>query len=179
MIGDASEVLGLLLQGGHTSIAGRLAGAFRNIGRNQIADDIIGAMRAAGYEVRQSDPFETESSLSFARGDQSPYVNRIRLMWLAMRDVVIAKFPAPSTLVTDKAAYLQHVEDVYVTDAYHSLSIEGHRVTAELINRVRGGGWHPQTWRPGGLSKCARVHPALDAHSAKQNRGARRNACIF
>lgn len=144
MIGDASEVLGLLLQGGHTSIAGRLAGAFRNIGRNQIADDIIGAMRAAGYEVRQSDPFETESTLSFARGDQSPYVNRIRLMWLAMRDVVIANFPAPSALVTDKAAYLQHVEDVYITDAYHSLSIEGYRVTAELINRVRGGGWNPE-----------------------------------
>jgi hypothetical protein len=27
--------------------------------------------------------------------------------------------------------------DAYVTDAYHSLSIEGYRVTPELIERVR------------------------------------------
>jgi Fic family protein len=39
---------------------------------------------------------------------------------------------------------MQHVEDVYVTDAYHSLSIEGYRVTPELINRVRSGNWNPE-----------------------------------
>lgn len=38
---DASEVLARLLDGGHTTIAGRLAGAFRNIGRDTIADDIL------------------------------------------------------------------------------------------------------------------------------------------
>jgi len=32
---------------------------------------------------------------------------------------------------------------VYVTDAYHSLSIEGYRVTPELIERVRSGRWNP------------------------------------
>jgi hypothetical protein len=41
MVRDASEVLGRLLEGGHSTIAGRLAGAFRNIGRDRIADDII------------------------------------------------------------------------------------------------------------------------------------------
>jgi len=40
-IRDASEVLGLLLEGGHSVVAGRLAGAFRNIGRTRIADDIL------------------------------------------------------------------------------------------------------------------------------------------
>jgi Fic family protein len=39
---------------------------------------------------------------------------------------------------------MNHVEDVYVTDAYHSLSIEGYRVTRELIERVRTGGWDPE-----------------------------------
>jgi hypothetical protein len=33
MIRDASDVLAILLEGGHSVIAGRLAGAFRNIGR--------------------------------------------------------------------------------------------------------------------------------------------------
>jgi Fic/DOC family len=31
-----------------------------------------------------------------------------------------------------------------VTDAYHSLSIEGYRVSADLIERVRGGKWNPE-----------------------------------
>ena len=33
MFSDASEILARLLEGGHSTIAGRLAGAFRNIGR--------------------------------------------------------------------------------------------------------------------------------------------------
>jgi hypothetical protein len=41
MVRDAFEVLDRLLEGGHSTIAGRLAGAFRNIGRDRIADDII------------------------------------------------------------------------------------------------------------------------------------------
>ena len=144
MISDASEVLEQLLEGGHSSIAGRLAGAFRNIGRTQMADDIMGTMRAAGYDVRETDPFEQQSSLSFSQREQSPYVNRIRLMWQHMRETVIAHFPASPTQTVDKNAYMQHVEDVYVTDAYHSLSIEGYRVTPELITRVRTGDWNPE-----------------------------------
>jgi len=54
MIRDASEVLGRLLEGGHSIVAGRLAGAFRNVGRARIADDIVKSMRAAGYQVRET-----------------------------------------------------------------------------------------------------------------------------
>jgi Fic family protein len=42
---------------------------------------------------------------------------------------------------------MQRVEDVYITDAYHSLSIEGYRVSAELIERVRQGNWNPDNIR--------------------------------
>jgi hypothetical protein len=35
--------------------------------------------------------------------------------------------------------------DAYVTDAYHSLSIEGYRVTPELIERVRSTRGSPET----------------------------------
>lgn len=41
IVKDSSEILAKLLDGGHTTIAGRLAGAFRNIGRDRIADDIL------------------------------------------------------------------------------------------------------------------------------------------
>jgi Fic family protein len=38
---------------------------------------------------------------------------------------------------------MQRVEESYVADAYHSLSIEGYRVSAELIEKVRSGSWKP------------------------------------
>ena len=38
---------------------------------------------------------------------------------------------------------MKQVDEVYVTDAYHSLSIEGYRVSPALIKRVRSGAWNP------------------------------------
>lgn len=144
-IADASEVLGHLLEGGHSVIAGRLAGAFRNIGRERIADDILKAMRAAGYTVREHDPFATRVALVLPRREASPYAGRIRLMWQQMRGPVIERFPAVPGKPGDIEAYLKRAQEVYVTDAYHSLSIEGYRVNPELIERVRGGNWNPDT----------------------------------
>ncbi len=143
MIRNASEVLDRLLSGGHSAVAGRLAGAFRNIGREQIADDILATMRAAGYDVRESDPFESRSALPLLPRETSPAVNRIRILWETMRETVIEVFPSPPGLVKDTAAYLKQIEEVYATDAYHSLSIEGYRVSPELIERVRQGSWSP------------------------------------
>ena len=143
MISDASEILAKLLEGGHTTIAGRLAGAFRNIGRDRIADDIVETMRAADYDVRESDPFETKPSVILSGRERSPYVNRIYLMWHTMRVPVIERFPEAPGLPKDIRTYMQQVDDVYVTDAYHSLSIEGYRLSTELIERVRNQSWNP------------------------------------
>jgi len=144
-IRDASEVLNRLLERGHSKIAGRLAGAFRNIGRDRIADDIVNTMRAAGYDVREQDPFASRVSLVLPRREVSPYAGRIRLMWQQMRGAVIERLPASPGQPTDIEAYLKHVQEVYVTDAYHSLSIEGYRVSPALIERVRSGAWNPDT----------------------------------
>jgi hypothetical protein len=142
-ISDASEILAKLLEGGHTTIAGRLAGAFRNMGRDRIADDIIKTMRAADYDVRESDPFETKLPVILSGRERSPYINRIRLLWHAMRETVIERFPEAPGIPEDIKTYMQHVDDVYVADAYHSLSIEGYRVSAALIERVRNQNWNP------------------------------------
>jgi hypothetical protein len=143
IVKDSSEILRTLLDGGHSTIAGRLAGAFRNIGREQIADDIINAMKSAGYELREADPFNDKLPTILSTREVSPYVNRIKLMWQNMRQTVIDIFPMSSGLPTDVDAYLKKVEDIYVTDAYHSLSIEGYRVTPELIEKVKTGLWNP------------------------------------
>lgn len=145
MIRDASEVLDRLLEGGHSTVAGRLAGAFRNIGQDRIADNIIKAMQAAGYDVRESDPFENETPVTFTARDRSPYVNRMRLMWQVMRGQVIKGFPPAPGLPKDAKAYLKTANEAYVMDAYHSLSIEGYRVSPDLIERVGRGTWNPDT----------------------------------
>ncbi len=143
IVRDASEVLEQLLEGGHSTIAGRLAGAFRNIGRERIADNIINTMRSAGYEVRENDPFETPIPIILSTCEQSPYANRIRLMWQEMRGQIIEHFPVAPGAPKDTEAYLKRVEDVYVTDAYNSLSIEGYRVNRESIEKVRSSNWNP------------------------------------
>jgi hypothetical protein len=143
MIRDASGLLARLLEGGHTIVAGRLAGAFRNIGRDRIADDIVKTMSAAGYDVRENNPFANLPSVVIPARETSPYVNRIRLMWQKMREPVIHHFPKAPGLPRKIGAYMKRVDDAYVTDAYHSLSIEGYRVTRELIERVRSGRWNP------------------------------------
>lgn len=143
MIPDASNVLNRLLEGSHSTIAGRLAGAFRNIGREKIAEDIRGSMQAAGNTVNETDPFEDTSPLPFGPRETSPYVNRLRLSWRSMREDVIKIFPRSPGAVKNLAAYMKQVEENYLADAYNSLSIEGYKVSAELIERVRSGKWNP------------------------------------
>ncbi len=145
VISDASELLHKLLEGGHSTVAGRLAGAFRNIGKNAIADNIIEAMKAAGYSVTENDPFEEKPAIIFSERELSPYVNRIRMNWAEMRDVVLENFPQAPAIRQNTDEYLKQVDDIYVTDAYHSLSIEGYRVSEALIERVRSGNWDPET----------------------------------
>jgi hypothetical protein len=145
MIRDASGLLARLLEGGHTVIAGRLAGAFRNIGSDRTADDIVKTMSAAGYAVREHDPFLEKPPQVIRTREASPYVNRIRLLWQKMRAPIIESFPEAPGRPRKTSAYIKHVNGAYVTDAYHSLSIEGYRVTADLIECVRTGKWNPGT----------------------------------
>ncbi len=141
---DASALTRQLLDGSHSVVAGRLAGALRACGQAAIADDILSTLRSVGHAVTETNPFASvPPALSMLRGE-SPGVTRIRLMWAAMRGDVIAAFPPAPGLPAEPAAYLAAVKDAYARDAYNSLSIEGYCVTNELIERVAKGGWNPQ-----------------------------------
>ncbi len=141
LIQDASQLLAILLDGGHSTIAGRLAGAYRNLGREKIANELLKTMKSAGYDVREIDPFEEKTPIDLDAREKYPYVNRIRLMWHDMRKDIIEVFPKPPGLPSDSDKYIIKMEEIYTTDAYHSLSIEKYRVTPELIERVRTGAW--------------------------------------
>jgi hypothetical protein len=140
---DASELLRRLLDGGHSIVAGRLAGAFRRMGRAGAADEIVRTMKAAGYDVRESDPFENRTAPAPPPAAVAPIVGRMRAIWESMRGKVLEVFPEPPGLPRDMDAYLRSVDDRYRSDAYHSLSIEGYSVSPELIERVGAGNWDP------------------------------------
>lgn len=143
-IRDASPLLRLLLDGGHSVVAGRLSGALRHLGRALLADDILKTMKSAGYAVRESDPFtEPQPVLPSARARTAPIVERVQAMWQTLRQPVIDIFPPPPGTPKNKKNYLKSVDKIYRTDAYHSLSIEGYRVTPELIKKVASGTWNP------------------------------------
>lgn len=143
IIPDASGLLAKLLDGGHTRAAGRLSGAFRSIGSEKIADEILSAMKAADHDVREINPFARSIKVANAGRTTSPHVHRIRLKWQKMRDQIIEHLPASRPITNDTEAYLKTMDDIYVTDAYHSLSIEGYQVSPELIEKVREGNWSP------------------------------------
>jgi len=141
---DSQDLLEKLLEGGHSKVAGRLAGAFRNVGNHDAADGILSAMKAAGYKVQEADPFTSKPSIALDGRDESPYANRLRLLWADMRKEVLKNFPKPPTKKKTAKSYLKNVDDVFVSDAYNSLSIEGYQVSHELIKRVQTGDWNPE-----------------------------------
>ena len=143
-LADASDLLRFLLNGGHSAKAGYLAKAFRQTGRGDFADEILRAMKGAGYDVRENSPFEAGHIFRRLRRPAAPIVGRIEMLWESTRGKVIAVFPKAPGLPTDKEAYLRYVNEIYRTDAYHSLSIEGYSVTPALVERVRQGGWDPE-----------------------------------
>ena len=147
MIKDSSELLPILLSEGQPVVAGRIAGAFRNLGRKKIADDIINTMKAAGYTVRETDPFFEKLPVLLSGRELSPYATKLRLMWQKMRNVVIDNFPEEPGRLKNITDYLRDIDDIFKTDAYHSLSIEGYRVSPELIEKVRHGRWKPDIVR--------------------------------
>ena len=143
-ISNTSPILHVLLSKGQSTVAGRLAGAFRANHQDSLANEILGAMKAAGYSVRESNPFERPLPELHLSRNPSPYEVRIRAMWAAMRQNIIPAFPTEPGIPANVDRYLSEVDEQYKGDAYNSLSIEGYHVTPELIDRVRGGKWDPE-----------------------------------
>ena len=138
---DVSPLVSAAIDGGHTTRAGRVAGALRSIGREEMADELLRMMRQVGYTVTEENPFEENMHINtFA---VSPYVSRIRLMWMKMREVLLASLKV-KPIQQDAASVLAMMDATYVKDSYNSLSIEGYKITEGLLERVRSGNWDPK-----------------------------------
>src|SRR5580658_2122348 len=72
-IRDASELLRPLLDGGHSAVAGR------HVGRVELAVEILSTMKSAGYDVRETDPFDASQRVfSIAEPTDAPIVGRLQ-----------------------------------------------------------------------------------------------------
>lgn len=91
MVPGASDVLRPLVRGGHSTVAGRLAGAFRRTGRADVADEILETMASAGYDVREADPFSPNEGVKAVHPKSSPMTTRIEGLWSTSRDQAIER----------------------------------------------------------------------------------------
>lgn len=143
-IRNASELLPTLLAGDKmVTAAGRLAAAFEFVKRPDEADRIQKAFAKFKITLKLVNPFELAAPTIAPSKERSPYVLRLRSMWGGWRQDVINAFPPAPGLENQGAGYLAQLGERYVSDAYNSLSIEGYRVTDELIERVARGDWNP------------------------------------
>lgn len=138
---DASEIIKIVADEGNTTRASRICGALRNMGKGEMADEISSFMQRLGYKLREEDPFKEKSPLIDTI--QSPYSVRTALMWTEMKKQIQSLDLKLQVSSTDKDIVLANMETNYIKDSYHSLSIEGYRVTEELIEKVRDGNWNP------------------------------------
>ncbi len=142
---DVAPIVAAAIDGGYSAKAGRLAGAFRSVGKADMADTLLSMMQKVGYEVREENPFEDKAE--FQLRETSPYASRIQLMWMQMRKTVLSLKPVSKGRPVAKrsaAAILSQMDSAYIRDSYNSLSIEGYKVTENLLERVRSGNWDPK-----------------------------------
>jgi hypothetical protein len=142
---SVDDLARIILEINSPALAGRLAGAYQFLGDTGRADQIISAAQAADIDCQPKNPFVQPTPV-FSESIRlaSPYAGRIEALFKTSRARVLETFkdllPTP---VSKPEIYLHHVEAVYEHDAYNSLSIEGYKVTPELIEKIRTGAWNP------------------------------------
>lgn len=96
LLDDVEVLTARLIEGRHSKVAGRLAGALRQIGRPALADALSAGLRTAGIAISETEPF-ARAPRPTGR-DPSPYPNRqsLRRRWAAMRGPVLEAWPGSS-----------------------------------------------------------------------------------
>ncbi len=141
LIKDPSEFVHVILLHDFRRAANRIVGAYQFLKETDFASQLQSSLEREHFAISPENPFE-EGLPVFLTRPKSPYSARVSVLWNTYRETVIRLFP-PASQPVDKATYFAQLEKIYTQDAYNSLSIEGYRVTEELIERVAQEGWNP------------------------------------
>ena len=146
-IQDDAALANAVHNSGGEAYAGRLIGALESVGRRDVADSIRRILKEEGRRIDVVNPFAQEFA-PVQLPQTSPVALRLRLLWAEFRPRVQAVLP-PLASTTNS---LRPIDDVLreidarsIDDSYHSLSIEGYKVSEDLIHRIQSGEWNPQS----------------------------------
>lgn len=139
-----------LISSRNIASAGRIIGAYQVLSMRAESEKLKAIMLGAGYEsIKVVDPFD-KPPVQFGRMiKEAASATRVRIMWQQMRQSILDSYegqhPAFNFNARPIDETLAMINEVYVHDAYNSLSIEGYKVTPDLIERVSNGDWSPET----------------------------------
>jgi len=144
--------------------AGRIIGAYEVLSMRAESEKLKAIMSGAGFErIKIVDPFDKPPVQFGSMIKEAASATRVRIMWRQMRQSILdlyeGQYPEFNFNVRPIDETLAMISEVYVHDAYNSLSIEGYQVTPDLIVRVSNGDWSPET--------IERDHEAKDALAAR------------
>ena len=138
-----------LLKSKNVASAGRIIGAFDTLGMRAESKKLEAIMNGVFGKIKVTDPFDTTPAVLNINRKEAASAGRVRVLWQEMRQDVIDIFEKHNSsfdfLSRPLDETLDMIDEVYVRDAYNSLSIEGYKVTPELIERVSKGDWSPET----------------------------------
>jgi len=146
---DFDKLAEALLRSKNISSAGRIIGAYAALEMRAESKKLEVIMTGVFENVKIKNPFVDAPVILAEKRKEAASASRIRIMWQQMRQVILERFdkinPEFNFLSKPIEETLSMINEIYVNDAYNSLSIEGYKVTPELIKRVSSGNWSPET----------------------------------
>lgn len=136
---DASGLLRRLLRTGQPIVAGRLAGAFRHVGRIDLTDEILATLRSAGHVPVERNPFAAPRLPIAVRRGSASVVARLAGLYALGRASIADRLPPSPGRIAAPNEVLAGVSERYAEDAFHGLWLAGQLVTREALARVLEG----------------------------------------
>jgi fido (protein-threonine AMPylation protein) len=136
---DASGLLRRLLRTGQPIVGGRLAGAFRHIGRIDLTEEILATLRSAGHAPVERNPFTAPRLPIAARRGAASIVARLAGLYSLGRASLADRLPVSPGRITDPNRYLQSLPSRHTEDAFHGLWLDGALVTRDALVQAAEG----------------------------------------
>ncbi len=143
------KIVAALLISKNAASAGRLIGAYNSLGMRAESKKLETIISGLFGKIKITDPFVVQPVLLGNERNEAPSAKRIRIMWQEMRQDIIDRFDSYEAefdfFSRPLDQTLSMIGELYIHDAYNSLSIEGYIVTPELIEKVSNGSWSPES----------------------------------
>jgi Fic family protein len=148
-VANLGKLAEALMRSKNKASASRIIGAYRELGMRAESKKLNSILSSVFDDIKIKNPFEITPVESRVRKKEAASAYRVRIIWEKSREVInklcTDKKPGGDFFSRPLNQTLNTVNELYVHDAYHSLSIEGYAVTPELIEKVSRGNWSPAT----------------------------------